>query len=421
MRPAALRFTCFAAAILAAWPAATRAADAAADAATEVAVPCETVMRIHGSPTIGAVLIQDLLRPFLSAEGWTELRKSPAAEGTSYTLMGRTPGSAKLAGVYVEISDPESALTALDQGFADIAMSSRRVRPAEARQLTRTGDLTSPKCEHVLALDGVAVIVNSANPIETLTRSQLKEIFLRHTVSWQEVGGSGPIHLYASDAKSGNGATFQTAILDDEEISPDARRLNENQTLADAVASDPRGIGFVGSTFVGTNRVIALSDGKAEARAVKPVANSIRNGEYLLARRLYLYAAERTENPLAQKFMDFATGRAGQAIVMQDGFVSATLEPAVPRESVASLASNPPVPPPTALPEARTNPPPAPTPSRVRTVEPRPAPTPRARPEPAAPKPTPTPPPPRPSVPRSRSAPSTPASTPDANSGGTGG
>ncbi len=286
------------------------------------------------------------------------------------------------------------------------------------RQLTRHGDLTSPKCEHVLALDGLAVIVNAANPVDTLTRSQLKEIFLRRTISWQDVGGSGPIHLYACDPKSGNGAIFQSAILDDEELSPDARRFAENQALADAVAADPRGIGFVASTFTGNNRVVAISDGRAESRALKPVAATIRNGEYLLARRLYLYTAERLENPLAQKFLTFALGKSGQAIVMRDGFVSPSLEPVTPREPVASLASNPPAAPPAAAPEPQPSPTPAAAPPRPRVAEPTPAPTPRARAEAAAPKPTPTPRPPRPAVAR---PPSVPAATPDVPANGTGG
>ena len=146
---------------------------------------------------------------------------------------------------------------------------------------------------------------------------------------------------------------------------------------------------------------MAISDGKAESRAHKPAAATIRNGEYLLSRRLYLYTAERVENPLAQRFVTFALGKGGQVIVMRDGFVSPTLEPATPREPVASLASNPPAararP---APPEPRPSPTPAAAPPRPRVAEPTPAPTPRARAEAATPKPTPTPRPPRPAVSR---------------------
>src|SRR5262249_20122209 len=156
------------------------------------AAPRDTVLRIHGSSTIGAHLVPDLLMPFLKAEGWTDLKRVAAADGASSTIVGRPAGSARPAGAYIEISDPENALAALDQGLADSAMCARRVRPAEARQLARMGELTSQKCEHVVALDAVAIIVTPANPVDLLTRAQLREIFLRHTTSWQDVGGSGP-------------------------------------------------------------------------------------------------------------------------------------------------------------------------------------------------------------------------------------
>jgi ABC-type phosphate transport system substrate-binding protein len=409
-------------AIWIAGPLEIRAADAAVDVASEVTLPCETVLRIHGSTTIGVNLMQDLLIPFLKQEGWTALKKSPADDGASYTVVGHPPGSDKLAGAYVEISDPESALTALDQGFADIAMCSRRIRPAEIRQLTRLGDMTSPSCEHVLALDAVAVIVNAANPVESLTRLQLKDIFLRHTVSWQDVGGQGPIHLYARDPKSGTCATFQSTILEDEDFSPDALRFADNRALAEAVAADPRGIGFVAVAFAGTNRIVAVSNGKPELPSIRPVASAIRNGEYLLSRRLFLYTGAVPENPLAQRFVTFAMANTGQAIVAQSGFLSPSAEPAVPREPATALASSPPLTPPPAAPEGRPNPTPPPARTRARLAEPPPVATPRPRAEAAPPKPTPTPRPPRPAATRPQSTPAAaPGFVPDQFSNGTGG
>ena len=389
--------------------------------------PCETVMRIHGSATIGAYLVPELLKPFLKAEGWTDLKTVPAADGNSYTLVGHPAGAARAAGVYVEISDPENALGALDQGFADIAMCARRARPAEVRQLSRLGELTSPKCEHVVALDAVAIIVNAANPVDSLTRIQLRDIFLRHTTSWQDVGGSGPIHLYAPELKSGSSTTFQSVVLEDEECSSDAIRLPDNAALAEAIARDPRGIAFVSLTFAGANRIIAIADGKSEPHALRPVAASIRNGEYPLARRLYFYTAERPENPLAQKFLSFALGPTGQTIATQGGFVSPTLEPVVAREPAVSLAAtSPPTPPTPAQSEthaaAVSAPPAAPPhvrPARVEETPPtrRTRERPETRPEPPAPSPTPAP---RPTRPVTRPT-AVPAATPDTSASGTGG
>lgn len=401
LRPAARLARLSRAALAVALAGVLLAAASLADAAdpADVSGPRDTVLRVHGSDTIGASLMGELLLPFLQAEGWKDVSRVPSSGGTSYNFVGRPSPAGKRASVYVEISDPESGLSTLDQGFADLTMSSRRIRPAEVRQFSRLGDLTSPACEHVLALDAVAVIVNAINPIESLTRQQLKDIYLRRVTSWQEVGGSGPIHLYARDAKSGTHATFQAAILEDEDLPPDAPRQPDNRSLSDAVAADPRGIGVVAQTFAGNNRVVAISDGKPQPRLTRPTAATIRNGEYPMSRRLYLYTAAAPENALVGRFLAFARGAGGQAIVTNNGFISAVTEP-------ASSLSPEPTPAPTPAPisastpaaaEVRPSASPAPVaemPERPRRARPQPTPavttTPPARRAASKPRVTPT-------------------------------
>ena len=419
MRPASLRPVARLAraslAVASGW--ALLAAPFLADAAdpADDSAPRNTVLRVHGSDTIGAALIGDLLASFLKAEGWTDVNRVPSSGGSSYNVVGRPTPGGKLVGVFVEISNPESALSALDQGFADLAMSSRPIRPAEIRQLSRLGDLTSPACEHVLALDAIAVITNTANPVESLTRQQLKDIYLRRVTSWQEVGGSGPIHLYARDAKSGTHAIFQAVVLEDEDLPPDAPRQPDNRSLSDAVAADPRGIGVVALTFAGSNRVVAISDGKPQPRVTRPTAATIRNGEYPMSRRLYIYTAAAPENALVGRFLAFALGPAGQAIVTKNGFVS-------PVPELSSAPSLEPTAPPTPAPI------PASTPAAIE-VRPSASPTPVAetpeRPRRARPRPTPavtTPRPARPSASKPRATPATPAASneaqPPAGAGG---
>ena len=397
LRPAARLARLSRAALAVALAGVLLAAASLADAAdpADVSGPRDTVLRVHGSDTIGASLMGELLLPFLQAEGWKDVSRVPSSGGTSYNFVGRPSPAGKRASVYVEISDPESGLSTLDQGFADLTMSSRRIRPAEVRQFSRLGDLTSPACEHVLALDAVAVIVNAINPIESLTRQQLKDIYLRRVTSWQEVGGSGPIHLYARDAKSGTHATFQAAILEDEDLPPDAPRQPDNRSLSDAVAADPRGIGVVAHTFAGNNRVVAISDGKPEPRVTHPTTATIRSGAYPMTRRLYLYTAATSENLLVGRFLAFALGPAGQAIVTKNGPVSALTEPArAPYpEPVASPAPSPspsPVPPPADANPSRAPAPVAAAPGRPARAKPQPTPAadrPRAAPTPRVPRP----------------------------------
>lgn len=68
-------------------------------------------------------------------------------------------------------------MTSAIDGICDIGMASRELTEEEASQLTAT----------VIATDGIAVIVNNANPTDDLTSDQVKAIFTGETVTWDEI------------------------------------------------------------------------------------------------------------------------------------------------------------------------------------------------------------------------------------------
>jgi phosphate transport system substrate-binding protein len=89
-------------------------------------------------------------------------------------------------------------------------MSSRKIKPAEQAMLTALGDMNSPACDHVLALDGIAIIVNKGNPIANLSRRQTQAVFSGQTTDWSKVGGNpGHIDLFARDDRSGSYDTLE--------------------------------------------------------------------------------------------------------------------------------------------------------------------------------------------------------------------
>ncbi|MCZ7167098.1 substrate-binding domain-containing protein, partial [Salmonella enterica] len=76
------------------------------------------------------------------------------------------------------------------------------------------GDLKSPEAEHVIAIDGLAIILNPQNPLNTLNTEQLAQIFNGEVSHWEDVGGvDGAIHLYARDDQSGTYDTFKELVL----------------------------------------------------------------------------------------------------------------------------------------------------------------------------------------------------------------
>ncbi|MEA5097861.1 MAG: phosphate ABC transporter substrate-binding/OmpA family protein, partial [Burkholderiaceae bacterium] len=218
-----------------------------------------------------------------------------------------------------------TAFNGLADSTADIGMSSRRIKPTEATKLVLLGDMTSPTKEHVLALDGIAVIVNRNNPIKSLTKDQIAAIFAGVITDWAELKRApGTIKLYARDNKSGTYDTFKSVVLNNLKLSHDVRLFEDSVMLSDKVATDPDGIGFVGLPFVRSARALAVSENGTAP--LLPNRLTIATEDYPLARRLYLYTPDKPENPHVRKFTHFVLSKAGQDIVKQFGFVELNVQ-----------------------------------------------------------------------------------------------
>lgn len=360
------------------------------------AQPAEAAPPTYVVRMLGSGMVADLMGPiivdFLKSEGWTDVAQKPAKEGGAFYVLGRAPGETKISAVYLEPSDPETGIAALGQGFADIAMSSRRATEAEVTKLASVGNLHAPECEYPIASDGVAVIVHSSNPINSLTLGQLKAVFARRTTAWEELGATGAIHPYVRDEKSGTNLTFQAAAMGKDSISPDAMKFATHREIAKAVTEDPRGIGLVALPYAGPNKVLGIASTDAAAKPVRPTLAEVQAGTYPLSRKLYLYTAAAPSNPLIAKLAKFAVSPAGEGLALKAGYgspkapVQATPPPAV-------TAAPTPVPEaiaPTPTPRPR----PTPRPARDRDDdEPRrvaPTPRPTAVPTPVPVTPTPT-------------------------------
>ena len=180
--------------------------------------------------------------------------------------------------------------------------------------------MTSPACEHVIGLDGVAFIVNRRNPVRSLTTDQLVGLFTCRLRNWAQVGGlSAPVKLIRRNDESGTYKTVRDLLLGGDGICADADVIADSQQLSARVALDANAIGFIGLPYVGANRALALGDGSTPPLVPDPI--TVGTEEYVLARRLYLYTADRPLNDWVRKFVEFASSEQGQALVMRDGFV----------------------------------------------------------------------------------------------------
>jgi phosphate transport system substrate-binding protein len=275
--------------------------------------PPATILRLAGSGTIGARLVPALVNAYFLQKGATKINETHITHGDRLTITVGTklPGRGR---VVVEISMPGTAeaFDALADGSADIGMASRMVKQEERDKLP------SNLIEHVVGLDSIAVIVHPSNPAGSISKKQLAEIFSGKASEWVLGGQQRTINVYAID-KSEAYDTFKNLVLADAPLAPRAQHCEDSKALADFVARDTNGIGFVGRPYVHKAKAVAVSE--KGARALQPVDFNVSTEDYPLSSRLYLYTRVDSENPDALDFVDFAISDLGQDVVSNAGFV----------------------------------------------------------------------------------------------------
>lgn len=293
--------------------------------AVPLAAQADTVLRVQGSNTIGASLGPALVEGMLQAHGLRGISRAPG-ERANEQRISAVDNSGRSLAVELAAHGSTTGFSALLQDRADMAASSRPISDTELVSLQALGDLKSAEGEHVIAIDGLAVIVHPQNPLRQLSTAQLAQLFAGDITDWETLGGSGPVHLYARDRQSGTWETFRDLVLNPrgKALAASARRFESSEQLSDAVSHDPQGIGFIGLPYVRAARALAIADG--DARAMAPTASLIATEDYPLSRRLYLYTPTEQPAPWASELARFAESDQGQAIVAAQGFVAQTVQ-----------------------------------------------------------------------------------------------
>ncbi|MFQ3171889.1 MAG: phosphate transport system substrate-binding protein [Oleispira sp.] len=289
----------------------------------------EPLFTIHGSNTIGARLAPELVKAFLWSKGATdiELLISNINESRIQAKMG---GFQQTVFVNIAAHGSGTGFKGLKSGVADIAAASRPAKLKEVNALADFADLTNKRSEHIIGIDGLAIIIHSQNPIQRLSVQQLRQVFSGEIDDWSQLGGRiGKINLYSRDDNSGTWDSFKRMVLGKQySLHAGAKRFEANDELSDEVSSDINGIGFVGLPSVRRAKLIAVSDGFG--KALKPNKLSIATEDYALSRRLYFYTDEESENTYVNEFITFVEGTLGQSTVADNGFVAQNIEAVMP-------------------------------------------------------------------------------------------
>lgn len=308
------------------WFASWRQADTAAPSAGAFDPNCSFAMA--GSNTIGERLAPALVAAYFRDAGFEVADAQATADGEVRLTATKDDQSCA-----VDIRSHGSSLSfeELTANSAAIGMSSRGIRSEEAASLKAAGagdlDAEAALAEHVVALDGIAIIVHPSNPARTLSRGQVRNAFLRQVRGWAVIGGgAAPVNLYARDDQSGTFQFFFENVLADD-VRWDAaksavRRFESSSDLVTGVAADVSSLGFVGMAYVNDSvRALPISDG---GPAFAPSPNNVRSESYPISRRLYLYVRPDTmrNNPAVAAIIAYAKSPAAYEVVEQLGYVS---------------------------------------------------------------------------------------------------
>ena len=284
---------------------------------------------IHGSNTIGAELGPNLVRKYLEEKGAKDVQIRSTLVSNEQVVSGFLPDTGTRLTVAIAAHGSSTGFKGIANGAADIAAASRPIKGKEADLLRDIADMRSPSAEHIIGIDGLAIVVNPSNPVGELSVEEISEIFSGGYSDWSQVGGRpGAIHVYARDENSGTWDSFQGMVLGKKPLIESAKRFESNAVLSDEVAADKGGIGFVGLSSVRKSKLLAVSDGSA--KALKPNKLTVATEDYALARRLFMYTDDAPENPYVVEFMDFVQKNEGQQVVADSGFISQELKEVVP-------------------------------------------------------------------------------------------
>lgn len=232
----------------------------------------------------------------------------PIAQKAAEVYMGKNSS----ADISVRGGGSGVGIASLIDGTCDIADSSRPVKDTELDKAVTNGKSLKA---HVIAMDGIAVIVNPSNKITALTKKQVKDIYTGKISNWSQLGGNDEkIVVISRDTSSGTFEAFGELALDKEKVRPDAIMQASNQAIASTVARTPGGIGYVGLGFLSSS-VKAL-----EIDGVLPSKETVLNNKYPIGRPLFMYTNGEPKG-LAKEVIDSIKSPEGQKLVEEDGFV----------------------------------------------------------------------------------------------------
>ena len=260
-----------------------------------------------------------------AAASSTSTAAGSAASSTAAALSGNvaTGGSTSMKNVIAALTegfaevepgvtvsyDPTGSgagITGATDKTLDIGLSSRALKDDEKSAVDGT----------IVALDGIAIVVNKDSKVADLTVEQLKKMFTGEITNWKDVGGDdGEIVLVGREAGSGTRDGFES-IVDVKDSCKYAQELTATGAVISAVEANPLAIGYASLSAVGDTVAMVTVEG------VECSEDTVKDGSYKI-QRPFVFVTNKSAalSEQAQAFVDFATSKDAADLIRTAGAV----------------------------------------------------------------------------------------------------
>jgi phosphate transport system substrate-binding protein len=221
-----------------------------------------------------------------------------------------------------------TGIAALINGTADIANSSRELKPEEVELATKNGHVP---VEHIVGYDALAVYLHPDNPIDTLSIEQLATIYGNGGTAtrWTDLGVEVPgckdqeIVVVSRQNNSGTYEYFREAILGKGDFRLGTRDMHGSKEVVDLVENTPCAIGYSGLAYATDHVKMACISAETGGTCINPNEQTAKDGTYPIARSLLMYTAGEPTGAIAA-YLNWIMSDAGQCIIMKQGYAPAT-------------------------------------------------------------------------------------------------
>ena len=210
--------------------------------------------------------------------------------------------------VNVEFTGSGTGIQAAIDGTTDIGNSSRALKEEE---------LQAGLVENIVAIDGIAVIVNKGVTVADMTSEQLAKIYKGEIKNWNELGGKDePIVVVGRESGSGTRGAFEE-LLEVEDVCDYAQEIDSTGGVLSTVANTGGAIGYISLDVIDDSVAIMAIDGVAASE------ENIVAGDYMLSRPFVMATkgAISEQSELVQAFFAYIESEEGQSIIKQVGLI----------------------------------------------------------------------------------------------------